>query len=54
MKDYKALKIIASILFGAGVGICVGLASQNVIPGILVGFSLSICFAVVTTSNKNK
>ena len=54
MKNYKVLKIIASILFGAGIGICIGVASQNALPGILVGIGLSMCFAVVLNSSSNK
>ena len=54
MKDNRVLKIIASILFGFGVGICIGVATKSVLPGILVGVGLTICFAVsLNSSNKN-
>lgn len=46
MKNYKVLKFIASILFGGGVGTCIGIASKNVLVGVLVGVGLFICFMV--------
>ena len=46
MKDNKVLRIIASVLFGSGVGICVGVASGSAIAGVLVGTGLALCFGV--------
>ena len=54
MKNYKVLKFIASILFGTGIGICIGVATQNALPGILVGAGLSMCFAVALNSSSKK
>ena len=54
MKNFKLIRIISSILFGSGVGICIGVASKSVITGILVGIGLALCFAVILiSSNRN-
>ena len=53
MENKRILKIIAGLLFGAGVGICVGVATQNVLSSILIGLGLGLCMCVALNSNKN-
>ena len=53
MKNVKIIKIVAGIIFGAGVGICVGVATQNALSGILIGLGLALCMAVSFNSYRN-
>lgn len=54
MSKNKILKIIAGLLTGCGIGLCIGVASSNVLVGLLVGASIGLCFAVSFSSfNKN-
>ena len=53
MKDNRLVKIIAGLCIGAGVGICVGVATQNVLSSILIGSGLGLCMCVALNSNKN-
>ncbi|MBQ2766883.1 MAG: hypothetical protein IJF49_02265 [Clostridia bacterium] len=50
----KILKIIGGLCAGAGVGICCGVAMNNLIAGILIGLGIGICYALVFTGSSKK
>lgn len=52
MTNNKIFKTIAGLCFGAGVGICVGVVTQNALSGILIGLGLGLCFSVAFNSSK--
>ena len=55
MRKNKWFNIVAGLLTGAGVGICIGVASSNVLAGVLVGLGLGLCFSVsFNSTNRNK
>lgn len=52
MKKDKMLKIISGFGIGAGVGLCFGVAMDNIWLGLLLGLGVGSCYAVAFTSNK--
>ena len=52
MDKSKIIRTIGALCFGAGVGICIGVATQNALSGILIGLGLGLCFSVVFNSSK--
>ena len=47
MEKSRILRIIGGLCIGAGVGICVGVATQEVLSSILIGVGLGLCMCVV-------
>lgn len=52
MKKDKILKIISGFGIGAGVGLCFGVAMDNIWLGLALGLGVGSCYAVAFTSNK--
>ena len=46
MKKEKILKLISGLGVGAGIGICFGVARDNILVGFLVGLGFGLCYAV--------
>ena len=46
MMNHKLLKLIGGLCVGAGVGVCFGLAMDNLLTGILLGLGIGLCYAV--------
>ena len=46
------LRIIGGFCIGIGVGICVGVATGNVLSAVLIGFGLGLCMAVALNSKR--
>ena len=46
MNKSKILRTIGGFVCGVGIGICIGITTQNAIPAILIGLGIGICFAV--------
>ena len=42
----RGLRIVGGLLIGAGVGICIGVATENILSAVLIGFGLGLCMAV--------
>ena len=49
--DKRLLKIIGALCIGAGVGICIGIVTQDVLPAILIGLGLGLCLSVAFGKN---
>ena len=47
MKKSKILKLVGGICVGMGVGVCFGVAMNNLLPGLLLGVGVGLCYAVV-------
>lgn len=54
MKKNKIIKVISGLFVGAGIGVCFGIATQNILSGILIGLGIGMCFAVAFNSYKNE
>lgn len=54
MNKSKILKIVAGFCAGGGIGLCIGVAAENVLVGTLVGLGIGMCYAVVFSSSCNK
>ena len=54
MDKKRILKIISGLCVGLGVGVCFGIAMDNVITGLLLGLGVGMCYAVAFTSNYDK
>lgn len=47
MKIKKTLKLIGGLCAGAGVGLCAGVAKDNILVGLLIGLGIGLGYAVV-------
>ena len=54
MNKNKIIKIIAGLCAGCGIGLCIGVASENALTGILVGLGIGMCFAASFSANSDK
>ena len=46
MKKEKLLKLIGGFGVGAGIGLCFGVAMDNILVGFLAGLGVGLCYAV--------
>ena len=54
MSKNKVIRIIGAICIGLGIGLCVGVATGNVLSGCLIGFGIGLCFSVALGCFKNE
>ena len=52
MEKSKIIKTIGALCLGAGIGVCFGVATQNLLSGILIGLGIGLCFSVAFNSSK--
>lgn len=53
MNKSKLLKIISGLCIGLGIGICFGIAMDNIWLGLLMGLGVGFCFSAAFSSIKN-
>ena len=46
MKKRKILKLISGLGIGVGIGMCFGVAMDNILVGFLIGLGVGLCYAV--------
>ena len=54
MNNKKILKFVGGLCVGVGVGICFGVAMNNIITGILLGLGVGVCYAVAFGAFRKK
>ena len=52
MKKDKMLKIIGGLGIGLGVGVCFGVAMNNIWLGLALGLGVGTCYATAFIANK--
>lgn len=53
MEKSKLLKIIGGLCIGLGVGLCFGIAMDNIWLGLLMGLGVGLCFSSAFSSINN-
>ena len=46
MKQSKVLKFLGGLCVGCGIGVCFGVAMNNLLTGLLLGIGVGLCYAV--------
>lgn len=54
MNKKNLLKLIGGLCFGAGIGVCVSVAMNNIAAGILLGIGIGMCNAVALGAFKKE